>query len=206
MPSGQISTDAQRLVDCSFGLRGERIPLDHGYALYSALCAAPAAGPWLHAAEHVAVQCISGDYEGPGLLRLTAKSRLRIRLPAEDLPNVLTLASRSLTLDGHALVIGVPETRLLRPAVALYAHVVTTRNGDDEERFEAEIRRQLDGLGIQAKATRGKRRVLRVKDRTVVGHSLLVSQLGAGDSLRLQAAGLGGRRKMGCGVFIPWRG
>lgn len=206
MPSGQINNDAQHIVDCAFELRGECIPLDHGYALYSALCATAAAGPWLHSAEQVAIQLIRGDYVSPGLLRLTDKSRLRIRLAATVLPNVLTLAAGSIQLDGHELRIGVPQTRLLRPSVALYAHVVTTRNGDDEARFDAEVGAQLERLGIRAKATRGKRRVVRVKDKTVVGHSLLVSELSADHSLRLQASGLGGRRKMGCGVFIPWRG
>jgi CRISPR-associated protein Cas6 len=206
MPSGQLSTDAHRVIDCAFPLRGDRIPLDHGYALYAALCGLSAAGHWLHASEQAAIQLIRGRYAAPGLLQLTDKSRLRLRLAAADLPNILSLASQSVSVDGHALTIGVPQTTLLRPAVALYAHVVTTRNGDDEARFDAEIARQLETLGIRATLTRGKRRVFRVKDKTVVGHSLLVNELGADDSLRLQALGLGGRRKMGCGVFIPWRG
>ena len=102
--------------------------------------------------------------------------------------------------------VGVPQTTLLTPATALYAHRVTTRNGQDEERFDNEIRHQLETLGIHGKASRGKRRVFRIKDKTVVGHSLLVSELTAEESIRLQEAGLGGRRKMGCGVFLPWRG
>jgi CRISPR-associated protein Cas6 len=105
--------------------------------------------------EQVAIQLIRGHYAAPGLLQLTDKSRLRLRLPAEDLPNNLSLADKSVGVDGHTLTIGIPQTTLLRPAVALYAHVVTTRNGDDEARFDTEIGRQLDTLGIPARATRG---------------------------------------------------
>ncbi len=206
MPSGHTDNHPLRIVDCAFGLRGDRIPLDHGYTLYAALCASAPTGSWLHETDQAAIQLIRGEYASTGLLRLTDKSRLRMRLSAEDLPYVLGLAGQSIRLDGHGLCIGVPTTRLLRPAVALYAHVVTTRNGDDEARFDAEIAAQMERLGIVAKATRGKRRVVRVKDKTIVGHSLLVSELSADHSLRLQASGLGGRRKMGCGVFIPWRG
>jgi hypothetical protein len=43
-----------------------------------------------------------------------------------------------------------------------------------------------------------------VAARTLPG--LLIPSLGLSDadSLTLQAHGLGGRRKMGCGVLVPW--
>jgi CRISPR-associated protein Cas6 len=202
MPQGDLHP-ATHVVDVAFPLHGDAIAVDHGYALYSALSRLPRAGPWLHASEEVAIHPIRGHYAGTGLLKLTDKSRLRLRLPAASLPQILTLAGKLLELDGQRIRIGVPQTTLLRPAPALYAHLVTTRNGQDEERFDAEIRHQFDTLAIRAKPTRGKRRVLRVKDKTVVGYSLLASELSAEESIRLQEHGLGGRRKMGCGVFIP---
>jgi CRISPR-associated protein Cas6 len=53
---------------------------------------------------------------------------------------------------------------------------------------------------------RGRRRVVRIKDKTVVGYGVHVAGLNAAESLCLQEHGLGGRRKMGCGVFVPVRG
>jgi CRISPR-associated endonuclease/helicase Cas3 len=44
---------------------------------------------------------------------------------------------------------------------------------------------------------------LRIRDREIVGFALHVDGLGATDSLRLQATGIGGRRRFGCGVFAP---
>ena len=49
------------------------------------------------------------------------------------------------------------------------------------------------------------RRVLRIKDRRVVGYSLRVLGLTAEESIRLQEEGLGGRRRMGCGVLLPMK-
>jgi CRISPR-associated protein Cas6 len=203
-PQG-VTTSAIHTLDVTFTLRGNDVPVDHGYALYAALSRLPGAGPWLHHSETLGIHPIRGHYAGDGMLKLTLESRLRLRLPAGDLPYVLPLAGKSIDVNGNRLRIGVPQTALLQPTVALYAHVVTTRNGQDEARFDAEIQHQLDTLGVQGKPTRGKRRVLRVRDKTVVGHSLLVSELTAEESVRLQEAGLGGRRKMGCGLFSPWR-
>jgi CRISPR-associated protein Cas6 len=196
---------ASHTIDVAFHIAGDRIPVDHGYALYAALSNAPGVGAWLHRAPHVGIHPIRGQYPAPGLLSLTPKSRLTLRLAAAELPYILPLAGQAIELAGHGLCIGVPQTTLLRPAACLYAHAVTTRNGQNEVRFDAEIARQLDEMEIQGKPTRGKRRVLRIKDKTVVAHSLLVSELTAEDSIHLQEAGLGGRRKMGCGVFVPWR-
>jgi CRISPR-associated protein Cas6 len=193
-------------IDVAFPLRGDVIPLDHGYTLYAALSRLPPAGAWLHAAERLAILPVGGRCIGTGLLELTAGSRLRLRLDAADLPRILPLAGKTLEIAGHRLELGFPRPSLLTPAVALHAHRVTTRNGQDEARFDDEIRRQLDTLAVRGKATRGRRRVLRIKDKTVVAHALLVSGLTADESLRLQEAGLGGRRKMGCGAFVPWRG
>ncbi|MBK1699593.1 type I-MYXAN CRISPR-associated protein Cas6/Cmx6 [Thiococcus pfennigii] len=206
MPRDLRDPIGSQTIDCAFPVQGETIPVDHGYPLYAALSAVPGVGPWLHDAADVAILSIRGRYVRPGRLQLNERSRLRLRLSAVDLPRTLLLTGKTIDIDGQPVTIGVPQTLLPRPAVALYAHVVTTRNGEDAQRFDAEIGRQLDAIEVTGKPTRGKRRVLRIKDKTVVGHSLLISELSADDSLRLQSLGLGGRRKMGCGVFVPWRG
>ncbi len=46
--------------------------------------------------------------------------------------------------------------------------------------------------------------MFRIKDKHVVAHTLLVSELTAEETIRLQEEGLGGRRKLGCGVFVPY--
>jgi CRISPR-associated protein Cas6 len=129
-----------------------------------------------------------------------------LRLPAALIPKVLTLAGRRLVIGGDILRVGVPHVQALRPAPVLAARLVTTRNGQDEQRFDREIAHQLSKLGITAPAIRGRRRVVGIKDKTIVGYGVRVAGLNAAESLRLQEHGLGGRRKMGCGVFVPVRG
>lgn len=49
------------------------------------------------------------------------------------------------------------------------------------------------------------RRTLRIRDKTVVGYALAVTELTADESIRLQEAGVGGRRRFGCGLFVLLR-
>lgn len=193
-------------IDLKFPLTGREFPLDHGYLLFAALSGLLERpdDPWLHASAELAIHNIRGRYIGPDLLALTPESRLSIRLPAALLPRFLPLAGKAIPLGDKRLRIGIPQPAALIPAPNLYAHLVTTKNGQDEVRFDEEIARQLIALRVRGKPQRGPRRTFRVKDKRVVAHTLLVTELTAEESIRLQEAGLGGRRKLGCGVFVPW--
>jgi CRISPR-associated protein Cas6 len=195
-------------IDLHFPVIGRHIPIDHGYPLYAALSRLleRPGDPWLHDSDNLGIHPIRGRYAGPGQLLLTAHSRLTLRLAAERIAAFLTLAGKTLQIGDERIHVGIPQPAILVPAANLYAHLVTTKNGQDEVRFDEEIARQLAALGIQGKPQRGPRRAFRIKEKRVVAHTLLVAELTAEESIRLQEAGLGGRRKLGCGVFVPWEG
>ena len=200
--------DNIHVVDLFFHVQGKEVPVDHGYTLYSAISRILESGEenkWLHNADNVGLLPIRGHYAGQGKLMLDQQARFGLRLPVNLIPKVLRLAGKRLDVDGEALRVGVSTTSALIPAPVLYAHIVTTKNGEDESRFDAEVQRQLDALNIKGKTARGPRRIVTIKDKKVVGHSLLVSELTAEESICLQEQGLGGRRKMGCGVFVVWK-
>lgn len=201
-------------VDLAFRLNGTIVPVDHGYALYSALSRTV---PEIHETSTVGVHPIRGIYNGGGRLYLSDSSRLVVRLPTEDIRIYLRLAGKGLEVDRCRIRIGVSETRALIPAAALYSRIATTRNGDDSGRFDAEIARQVAALGIRGKVSRvprysggshgcdPSRRIFRVKNKRIVGYSVLATELTAEESILLQERGLGGRRRMGCGVFVPFQ-
>ena len=189
-------------IDLAFRLTGANIPVDHGYALYAALSRIL---PDVHTAKAVGVQPIRGLYNGNGTLHLTDFSRLILRLPDEQIQAYLKLAGKRLAVDEHLLSVGVPEVRTLRPVVRLRARLVTIKGFLKEEEFLAAVHRQLQQLDINGQAHLGARRTFRIKDKQVVGFEMGVTQLTAEESLTLQENGLGGRRKMGCGMFVPWR-
>ncbi len=195
----------EQLVELHFQIVGDVVPVDHGYALFSSLSERleTDADKWVHEASNVALLPIRGRYDGKGKLHLGKGSSFGLRVPAELIPRFLPLVGERLRLHECTITVGVPLTRALEPAPVLYAHTVTTRNGQDEQRFDAEIARQLAALGVEGQIERGHRRIITIHGKKVVGHSLLVHGLSPAHSLLLQEKGLGGRRKMGCGVFVP---
>ena len=190
-------------IDLHLQIMGRTLNIDHGYALFSAVSKEL---PLFHEAGNVGMGLIRGKYIGQGQLSIMPASNLAFRLPLSLVADYINLAGKSLDLDGHLLQVGVPSSRALVPATALYAHLVTSRNGQDQERFAQEMARQLSAMDCQGKLSIGKRRTFKVHGRQVVGYSVLVSELSAEESIVLQENGLGGRRKMGCGFFLPWQG
>lgn len=202
-------------VDLVFPARGNTIPLDHGYTLYSALSRRVSA---LHRADWLAVHPIGGKPLGREALTIGRGSSVTLRLPVDRIETTLPLAGASLNLQGSKLVLGAPSIRALAPAAALDARIVIikltkrTRKSDGSldvdalrEGFEAEARRQLDALGIGRPLTVTGRRSMAVQGRRVIGFSVRVTELEPEESLHLQIDGIGGKRTMGCGVFRPTR-
>ncbi|MGH9941545.1 MAG: type I-MYXAN CRISPR-associated protein Cas6/Cmx6 [Pyrinomonadaceae bacterium] len=195
-------------VIVSFPLVGQRLPADHGYALYSAIAKHL---PAMHGARWLGVELVSGIPWGDGLIALPARgATLRLRLPATRFGEVLVLAGKRLEIGGHTLRLGLPTARPLAPAASVYARCVTIKKFTDPEPFLAAARRQLAALRVEAALElptdehgQPRRRVLRIREHTIVGFSLAAHHLGDDDSIKLQTHGLGGRRAMGCGLFNP---
>ena len=137
----------------------------------------------------------------------------------------MKLSGKPLEVDGHRVRVGVSLTYALVPAAVLVSRMVTIKGFEQPEAFLESARRRLTGtrtgapyhemslspeIKVAIPPRRGgphagepTRRVLRIKDKTVVGFALIVSGLTADESLILQEEGLGGRRHMGCGIFVP---
>jgi len=197
-------------VDLCFRVLGAQIPADHGYLLYSAVSRIlPAA----HEADGYGIHPIRGRQLGGRTLQLTEHSRLVIRAEAEQIAHFLPLAGKQLRVLDRTLRIGVPEVRSLVPAPALRSRLVTIKLPDvaaqrpdaAAETFRDVALRKLRDLSISAEAmlSLGKRRTLRIKDKEVVGYEVLIEALTAEESILVQEHGLGGRRHMGCGIFVP---
>lgn len=206
------------VVDLAFPVRGTLVPADHGYLLYSAIARQL---PALHGDPTVGVHPIRGQFAGQRRIALTQDSELILRLPATLLPEAIRLAGRQLAVGEERLRVGVPAVRSLSPASVLFSRLVTIKGFQEADAFLEAVRRQLGDIGIAATPSlvdrryprpveagvgsrdRVLRRTVRIKEREIVGFALTVSDLGANDSLTLQAVGVGGRRRFGCGIFIP---
>ncbi len=202
-------------LELVFPVAGTGLPTDHSYPLYGALSGFV---PQFHAdASPLRFGPITGIGTADGRLRLTEHSCLRVRLPDDSIRLALPLAGKKLIVGDSPIRLGVPAVRTLVPAPALIARLVTFKNADTPEEFLTTARAKLAEAGIAGepqlpihlegpRAGEPKRRVIRIKDATIYGHALIVAELSAADSLKLQERGLGGRTRMGCGFFEEMRG
>ena len=201
-------------IEIAFPVRGETLPADHHYLLYSSLAHAIDA---FHAADsHLRFAAIGGERAEKGLIRPHQRSRLRMRLPAEQIGTLLPLAGRTLRVGDHSIRLGVPTVTQLHPAPLLAAKVVTYKHALDPNRFLDMTRRRLDEMGVAGgpgipliqtgqRAGEPRRQVLTIKGKRIVGYALQVAGLTAEESVRLQELGLGGRGRMGCGFFVTYK-
>ena len=199
-------------VDLSFNASGTHLQLDHGYSLYSAI--SRVIGPISHDPNGVGIHSIQGIRVGYNMLQLTGDSRLRVRTPVALISPFLKLAGQTLKIDTNRISLGVPQTYPLSPSPTLVSKLVTIKGFDEKKSFIEAVQRQLDLLSISGNVTipdrdtgphagNPMRRVIKIKDKTVVGFTVLISELTMEDSVILQERGIGGRRHMGCGIFIP---
>lgn len=199
-------------IDLIFPVQGTFLATDHSYPLYAALSGLI---PKFHDAESpLRFAPITGMATENGHLQLGPHSCLRVRLSDDQIHHVLPLAGKRLEVNDQSIRLGVPSVRTLEPTPAVIARMVTFKNAENPEDFLATARAKLAELGVTGepqlpihlegeRAGEPKRRVVRVKGQAIVGYSLIVCELSAGDSLKLQEEGLGGRTRIGCGFFTP---
>ncbi|MCA9705010.1 MAG: type I-MYXAN CRISPR-associated protein Cas6/Cmx6 [Myxococcales bacterium] len=196
--------EAHELVDVGFPARGTELPADHGYLLFSALCEAL---PRLSHEPGWALHPVRGKREGTRRIRLGPRSMVQLRLPAREVGEALSLTGRDLTVGSDRVHLGMARIRPLSPAPRLRSCAVTIP-GCTGPSFERALRRELATLPLLQDVstigiTIGEQRTLRARVRTVVGFEVELSELRTHASLCIQAHGLGGRRHMGAGVFLP---
>lgn len=196
--------EAHELVDVGFPVRGVELPADHGYLLFSALCEAI---PRLSHEPGWALLPVDGKAEGDRGIRLGPGSMVQLRLPARELGEALALTGRDLAVGAERLHLGMARIRPLSPSARLRSAAVTIP-GCTGASFHAALRRELAALPLQQDVSTiaihvGEEKLLRARVRTVVAHAVELRGLRPHASLCIQAHGLGARRHMGAGVFLP---
>lgn len=194
-------------IELAFPVMGRNLPIDHGYQLYSALkYRLIQLKDW----DDISIKTIFGklDTNKRNELNLTNRSNLLIRLPSEKVPFVYSFSGKSLTIGKHKIRLGIPEMNFIKPKSRLRSHIVLIRGYKEPNGFLEAAKRQIEELNIKAdiklickKDGTVKPKTVKV-NQTLVGFGIIAKNLSESDSLTLQEKGLGGKQKMGCGVFV----
>lgn len=192
--------DDAAVTEAHFELQGTLLPRDHGYPLFLELSRLL---PWLADETLAAVHHIHGAETGKDdLLILNRRAKLVVRIPLHREADLAILSGQTITIGGFKLTIGKGKTKPLARHSPLYAHCVTT-GSMDEEGFASDIIRLLDELKITCRFICGRRQTITTAGGVAYGYSLLLHELPVEQSILVQQRGMGGNRKIGCGIFIP---
>lgn len=195
------SANFQQWVDLRWSVMGDRIPSDHNYRLYSALIEQI---PKLKEIDWQ-LGTLTGIPDRQGWIKLGRKSVLSVRCPIAHTGLFGVLDERILRCGQSFLQLGAMQGSSLQPHPSLSARLVVIKQVEGTEvspfSFGVAVGRQLEQLGIKVLPEIGCRGSVRVKGYALVGYGVRFSGLSPEDSIALQVSGLGGKRKMGCGVF-----
>jgi CRISPR-associated protein Cas6 len=206
----RVPTD---VVDLAFSLRCRSLPVDHAWALADAVREIL---PWIAGEEGAGVHTIHVAASGNGWIRPergddvlypSRRTKLRLRVPASRVEEAQQLAGKTLDVDGHALEVQGAEVRPLSPLTTIFSRYIVADDAGNEENFIEAVVAALRDLDIRPKKVLcGTQTTLATPDGDIQTRSLMLAELTMEESFRLQQVGLGPRRYMGCGLFIPHKG
>jgi CRISPR-associated protein Cas6 len=191
-------TDA-KMIDLVFDLGGGPLSAGYPFALWAALVRHV---PQLADDAAAGVLPLRTAESGEQML-LPRRAKLVLRLPPELAEQAAALSGRELDVEGSPLSLGTGKPREIQPYSTLHAQLVA--GADDEIEFMAGVAEELAALGVEGKLICGMRRSLSGAQRTIGGYGLVIHDLKPEASLRLQYAGLGAERHLGCGIFVPYK-
>lgn len=210
--SASLDTEADtrdNWIELTWAIMGDRIRIDHGYRLYSALVAI---NPAIKNLEWQLI-AVNGCNTHDGFVKLGCESLLGVRCALRDTPVFDAVANRVLRVGQGLIEVGEVKVRQIESKRSLVSKITTIKNAGrsqcDRDAFCISLGKQLAKLGVGALPTISKRQQflpiteLGKGDREgAVGYGVRFESVSDAESLILQRFGLGGKRRMGCGVFV----
>jgi CRISPR-associated protein Cas6 len=200
---------SEEFGDYCYPVEGKSIPIDHAFLLFSSIAHILKE---FHEDNSIGIFGIDGKLNRSRLerLNLDLESTLRIRLPLDRSRLAYKLAGKTLHLHQDKIYLGIPELETIVSSPNLEARLVTIKGFKDATTFATAAQNQIDRLEIVGKVRVLTRpdgnprcRTVKIHEKKVVGFGVRVEGLSNRDSLTLQHLGIGGRRKLGCGLFAP---
>ena len=198
----------------SFKLECKSLPLDHAWALSSALIAT---APWLIEDKYTAIHLIHGAESANGWMRpdnpenevlhLSRRARFTLRIHRDQLDKATELINTKLDINGHSLILKTYKQQLLVPQTTIFSRYVETPETLNEDDFLNEIAPEIEALGINIKKMMGGRQhSLHTPKSLITTRSLMLSDLSKEEAIALQQQGLGNKKLLGIGIFLPHKG
>lgn len=197
-------------ADLNFRIQCFSLPVDHNWALKTAL---EAALPWLSEQPHAAIHSIHGAETGNGWIRpsdgilyLSRRTRLCLRLPRTHIDQARELVGQTLNVDGNRLVIGTESLHLLVPHKTLFCRHSRCEDEKEDDFIERTAQLLKEKNIMPPRMISGSRHSIRTPRGDIKTRSFMIDGLDADESLKLQEEGIGSQGQLGLGIFLPHKG
>ncbi len=204
-------TVSEDVIDLVFSIDCRTLPVDHAWPLSQQI---QEILPWFDQEQQAGLHLIHVADSGNGwerprgedeFLYPSRRTQLVLRLPqhrSEQAANALP--GNSLDIAGHDLQIKSARQRLLSTNPTLYSRYIVCDPDGDEAEFTDWAVSELKVMGLRfKKVLSGMQFNFSTPDGPVTTRSLIVAPLAPEDSVLLQQQGVGPKRSMGFGLFIP---
>lgn len=177
------------MIDLIFPVYGDRIPSDHNYGLYSAL---------IHQDNHLKdfdwkLGTITGIPRNDGTIKIGSESKLIIRCPLEKIAH---FQLNQLRIGKHEITLGTPQAKELSTSNLLHCRIAVIKGAETPPQFLDSAIKQIPP---QTAIAIGQRKKIKIKRFTVVGFEIFAQ---TENPKQLQTQGIGGKQKIGCGLFF----
>ena len=200
---------SENIVDISFKFNDDGSPIaaDHAYDLFQAVLKK---FPNIEKIDNLAIHSLYGAESGAGWERpeteiyLSKRTKFNIRTPIEHAKDFYNLDGQTLEIGNYKMNLSKPITKELVSTDTLFCRTVVVDNNQNEDEFLKAISLSLVSMGINVKKMLcGKEHIVQTPSRTLVGKTLLITDLEKQDSIKLQELGIGIGKLFGCGIFLP---
>lgn len=197
----------QPKVDVEFRIAGagKAISLDHSHQLFGAL--SKALNEDLHNASWLGIHVIRGDQINDEIV-LNRESKIKLRVDIDKINLILKLAGKIITIGKERVVLSSSNIIPILPSLNLHARMVVIKPYIERQSFiVAAIKQLKEHYDIELPQSNiivnEKRKLVKVHDKKIVGYGVTLLNLSDTQSALIQTFGLGGKRRMGCGLFTP---
>ena len=161
------------VVDISFKLECKMLPIDHVYALSTAI---QSALPWFAEENQTGLHMIHVAESGNGWYRpedpenevlcLSRRTRLTLRVPKHRIDDAHQLSNMTMKIDGHSLTVKEGSVKPLVALPTMFSRYVETDEGKDEDVFLSDMAEILEQMGIPVmKLMAGRQHRFQFEDR-----------------------------------------
>jgi CRISPR-associated protein Cas6 len=198
------------VVDVAFRIQGDRLPVDHAWALSKAVTKIL---PWINHDIRNGIHQVQIPESGSGWQRpptgswmhLSKRTNFMLRVPMDRVEDSRALCGEILSISDCNFTVGKVHIRHLAPLTTLYAHhVIMPLEIDNEDTLLEWTTSLLRKNKIETtQMICGRQRQISTPHNILQTRSLMITELKLEESLMLQTKGLGPYRELGCGLFIP---